>query len=205
MTLAEIIAAVRIEIGEPTEGYWRDTQLTRYINDGLRDLNDVARVIAVAPLNYAVGAHSAALPGDFHEAWVAQWSSGGTQQPLTNLQSGAIPDTTSRGIPSGYVATPAALHIWPVPFADGTVTLTYFRRIPALAVAGDTPIVEERWRTLLVYYAAGLAKLFAGEPEGPVFMSHYMAGKTQLAQERFAATTLSMNTPNILDTLEWAT
>ncbi len=196
MTLADIIAAIRVEIVEPVEGYWRDSQLTRYVNDGLRDLNDVAKVIATVPLTYTAGAHQAALPSDFYEAYRVQWDGAGF---LTDMQTGAIPNTTTRGTPTGYVVTPAHLHLWPVPAQAGTVNLVYFRRLPALVGATDVPAIPEHWRSLLVYYAAGLAKLFAGEPEGPSFMSQYMAGKQQYAHERAQATVIAMNTPNVLD------
>lgn len=195
MTLGEIIAAVRMEIAEPVEGYWRDSQITRYVNDGLRDLNDVAKSIANATLNYAANINSAALPSDFYEDWAVRWTD---KHMLSDMRSGTIPDTTARGIPKGYIITPTTLDIFPTPSEAGTVNLVYFRRFPDLVNPADIPALDVRWRVLLVYHAAGLAKLFAGEPEGPLFMSHYMAGKTQFAHERLKATALIMNTPNVL-------
>lgn len=198
MDRLDIRTAVRQEIGEPTEGYWLDDQLNRYINDGIRDLQSVARVFATTTLNYAAGVSSASLPADYYDFYAAKWK-GNSIKFLRDLESGTVPNE-DKGEPLGFIISDM-FYIWPIPSTTGTVTLAYFKKLASLDQDSHAPGIDDRWHTLLVDYAAGRAKLQAGEVEGPMFMAQYAAGKGDFARERLEKVPpVAMGgTTNILD------
>jgi hypothetical protein len=71
MTLATALARIRYRIGETTEGFWTDAELTSYINDAKDDLYNAIMTINKdyfeknVTLSVAAGGKQVELPSDF--------------------------------------------------------------------------------------------------------------------------------------------
>lgn len=184
MTLGEMVAAVREELLEPSEGFWKDDEIKRWINRAAKDLARAAN-IEVGPdtLPVVAGQESYPLPDDFSSMRRIEAYSldGDLVAKLMPIQIDHR--TAGKGTPRYYYVWKGLLHLDPIPDSDLNLVLWYHRAQPDLVDDSDTPIIPEEFHELCVLFAVSQAKRKAGDPAYETYAIDYSNGRLDMIQK----------------------
>lgn len=169
-TLTSLLADVRDRLDETTANQWTDAMLTRWINEGLRDvarrtetLMDRDTIAAVA------GVQEYTLGTDMLRVYRVEYKRTGDTQ-IYNLEykdfnnldavwwtSQAITQNTPSYFTMWGYPPAAKLIVYPKPAAAGTFTV-FFYKTPALLVSGsDVAEIPDGWFDIIVNYCEFVA------------------------------------------------
>lgn len=164
-TLTDILGDVRDRLDEEVARRWDDTQLTRWINEGARDIARRTEVLQDRLTTTAVaGTQEYTLPTDMVRVYRVEFVPTGATSTYTldyrdfNSLDGVwwSQKTTRKGTPFLYTIwgfpPSAKLILYPIPDPGGTITVYYYR-LPVEAVnGGDNLELPEGWHDLLSDY-----------------------------------------------------
>lgn len=189
LTLSNLLTEVRAFLKEPTAIFWIDADLTRYLNDAIRQYTSRLGLytqerktsIIVNQEDYAMPPEfvipvlpSVTLPPDYsvkidgrpvdYLPWsiyhlVRGWGAG--------LSLGSTPKFYTFFNATLNAGVVANLKLYPVPTQTGTDNLVigFPGKAPALSVAGDIPRIPEEDHEALAWGAAAIAFLQRGQTE----------------------------------------
>ena len=165
-TLGQLIEAVREQLAEATGEQWDDDMLTRWINDGAMDIARKAEVLQDREdVDCSDGVAEYTLPTDVLRVHRVEFyfdSDTSTKYPLEyrdfqNMDSVWYTNQSSEGTPGYYTlwGFPPSLKIvlFPVPSADGTAKVFYYRIPTRRYGTADAIELPEGYHDLLVHYA----------------------------------------------------
>lgn len=164
-TLGQLIEAVREALSEATESQWDDNMLTRWINDGAGDIARRAEVLQDREdVDITDGVAEYTLPSDVLRIHRVEFYFDGEtlKYPLEyrdfqNMDSMWGMNQTTEGTPSLYTlwGFPPALKLvlYPVPSANGTAKVFYYRLPVPRVSSPQTVEVPEGYHDLIVHYA----------------------------------------------------
>ena len=140
---------------------------------------------AIAVSSTTSGGNRIALPTDFDyaTALTAYIGSGSTQSscgttviPLRQRDARWIDSQTvegdtgttnsTPGIPDAYVIYSSWLELWPSPNSAYSMQLRYITKAPVLVNSTDTPVIDERWHTAILYKTIELLEGSRNNVEG---------------------------------------
>ena len=189
LNLTSLIAAVRVELVEPVEGFWKDADITRWINDGYAELCIAARMEA-GPITLLTVAQQEAYA-------IAQADFGQMRRVEREITAGTglyqdMGVTTIDGR-VGYVGTPGKWYVWngnlyliPTPDTTGLKLQYYYYKIaPTLAAGSDVPILPADYHKAIWQYAAAEAKRRADDPAFSTYQADFDNVKALMTQELF--------------------
>jgi hypothetical protein len=187
-TLTESLLALRERLSEPSAAAWSDSELTRLLNEGCREIAvrteyiSATADIVVSAGQYTVPVNTAA-PG-FLRVHKAEWcqSPGGTvgasdqiypldYTQITNLDSvRGSGQQTIQGTPSIYstwgastVSQTAKLILYPRPDSAGVLRIWYYALPAVVATGTDVLGCPNGWEHLVYDYAEFRAKVKDGD------------------------------------------
>lgn len=172
-TLATMIAEVRARLDEASPAFWSDEEITRWINEGTRDIARRAEVLETsATVSVVAGTAEYTLAANVARInRVAYIPTGSSQQyPLeykdfNSMDAAGWTWTTARGYPVvytlwGYTPNLKAV-LYPTPAAAGTLKYWYYAYPTELATdgsaAGSTVDVPNGWDDLVITYCEAMA------------------------------------------------
>jgi len=205
-TLTIALAALRERLSEPTAAAWTDAELTRYLNEGVREIAIRTECLATTTdVNVLIGVYRIAVPANVNRIHRAEWSSGAVTStsaiyPLRYTQINNLDNVrgsgqqTQTGTPEmystwGYPGTSTFnVIVFPKPQTAGVLRIHYYR-IPVDAVAGaDLLDVPNGWEHLVYDYAEFRARLKDGDDAWQVAKSEF-EGRLDLFKAQFARLT----------------
>lgn len=171
ITLTNLLADVRDRLNDNASvKQWSDTMLTRWINEGLRDvarrtetLMDRATIVAVA------GTQEYTMPTNVHRVHRVEYKRTGDSQiyPLdyrdfNNLDAvWWTSQAITQGTPSFFTmwGFPPSLKIvvYPTPATAGTFKVFYYREPAVLVNGADVAEIPEGWWDLIALYCEYVA------------------------------------------------
>lgn len=178
-TLGELVTNVRERLDEATSGFWTDTQLRKWVQEGARDvarraevLLSTAEIIGVA--GQQVYETADGVPSDALRVYRAEWHNTGdtvTRYPLEyrdyNNMDGVwwLNRSQTEGIPAFFTmwGYPPQLQVtlFPTPSNSGVLTLWYYKLPTQLTNDGtdDADQVElpMGWHDVIEYYCEWVA------------------------------------------------
>lgn len=165
-TLGQLIEAVRESLAESTESQWDDDMLTRWINDGAGDIARRAEVLQDRnDVDCSDGVAEYTLPTDvlrIHRVEFWFDADPTLKYPLEyrdfqNMDSLWGINQTTENTPSWYTlwGFPPSLKLvlYPVPSANGTARVYYYRTPNRQFSTTGTVEIPEGYHDLLVHYA----------------------------------------------------
>ena len=162
MDVATMIADVRSRIDEDVEGYWTDVMLTRWLNEGARDV--AYRLENLEDTETTATANSTeyyALPTDLLKIKRVQWDSiplSWVNFPtLDKAESTGTPSTGVDGTPRNFYTWGDSIYLYPAPNAIKNLIVTYYKRPATLVNTTDTSEHPQELHPLIVIYAVGKA------------------------------------------------
>ncbi len=171
ITLTNILADVRDRLDDTSSSpRWSDTMLTRWINEGLRDIarrNEV--ILDRSDITAVVGTQEYALPSTIHRVYRVEYRRTGDSQvysleykDFNNLDavwwtSQTISQATPMLFTTWGFPPNLKMVVYPKPAAAGTFKIFYYRA-PATLVSGtDIAEVPEGWQDLISLYCEFVA------------------------------------------------
>lgn len=221
-TLSDILADVRSRLDETTVRFWLDSELTRWINEGLRDISRRAEVLLSYNTNIPALPNCAkyVLPNDVLRVHRVEFIPSGSNQSTYTLQASTyqemdnvwgIRQSVQRSYPSYYVLWGVAgpigitMQLYPVPSQAGTINLYYYRLPKTLVATTDVAEIPEGWQDLVALYCEYLAMRKDRDPRWQESKQLYeesliaMINVTrQLHDQARSVTVGTMNVPNWL-------
>jgi len=184
LTLTDALTHLRSRLDEATASFWSDIELTRWINEGAKDLarrtealREEVDIAAVA------GTQEYTAPDDLIRATGLEWrpTSTGQHHPMqyrdrhnadalwgSGDSEGSPIIWTSWGFPPSLT-----IKVFPTPYEAGNLHLYYYR-LPATVVNGTDLIeVPSGWDDLVVEYATMLAFRKDGNQSWRDSFQHY--------------------------------
>jgi len=160
MNLTTLISDVRSRLDEDTEGYWTDTMITRWLNEGNRDVAyRMENLEATETSNIVANQHNYSLPSDYLKIKRVTADS----HPLSYIdfprlnayESKGTASTATTGNPEVYYLWNDEINLYPTPSAGVTngLVISYYKSPATLADGADTPDNPEQLHYLLVLYA----------------------------------------------------
>jgi hypothetical protein len=171
--MSALITDLRSHLDETTARQWSDVELTRWLNEGLRDIARRAEVLQTTTNVTAVAGtqeytlNTSTLTAMTRIYRVEFIPTGTTDHyPLEYRDFNSMDSVwwTQQETQSGYpywftlLGFPPALKmiVYPTPSTGGTLKVFYYRT-PADAASGDTVSIPEGWQDLAVLYAEYVA------------------------------------------------
>lgn len=206
VTLSEMFGEVRSDLGEPTEGFFTNTEITRWLNEGikrfclktkiLRSYTDYTWAISTdsVPLTTIIATSGHNNPVIESAHW---YSSSLGSIPLIISVLEEINHEPDRPV-SSVKGTPTTLWIdpWvadvgmhPTPDAAGTLRVRYYYRPASLAASADTiaTALEEYWEGICAY------AVYRGKSKD---IDHFTETQAQESLARFQATITDVKMDN---------
>lgn len=170
-TLTNLLADVRAHLDESTATEWSDTDLTRWINEGLRDVSRHTETIQdTATIAASVGVQQYALPVTALRIYRVEWrpTSGSRivameYRDFNNMDAVWWESQTSIQSQPYYFTMwgfPPSLNmvVYPTPSETGAFKVFYYR-VPATLTSGsDVAEIPEGWSDLVVLYCEYIAQ-----------------------------------------------
>lgn len=192
-TLTLLLADVRDHLDEATANQWTDAMLTRWINEGLKDIARRAEVIQDrATIPALVGVQEYTLPVDMHRVYRVEYQRTGDNQKYSleykDFNNLDAVWWTSQGITEGtpmyftmWGMPPAAkVVIYPKPSSAGSFTVFYYRQPATLVSGGDVAEIPSGWESLVVLYCEYMALRRDADPRWQEAKSLYESGYNDL-------------------------
>lgn len=170
-TRATAVTAVRERLNESLAGFWTDTELTRWINEGTREVCRRTECLRTQDTVSAVaGTATYALPTDAIRVHRVEYMQTGAiiRYPLDPVEVNAVDalgwsNTQTRGIPQFFVtwgyAGAATLHVFPKPATAGEFTIWYYRLPVEVVEDEDTLDMPEGWQDVVYDYCEYMARM----------------------------------------------
>lgn len=187
-TLTDALLAVRSRLDEASAVYWSEEELTRWLNEGCRDiarrteaLRDQDSVTVTVPATVYYN-----LPTDVIRVHRVEYTMTGSNQ-IYRLQPINVPTADSigwmnqdtEGIPEYFFTWGFSgggnpnLYIYPKPAQAGELTIWYYR-LPVAVVAGaDELEVPSGWEDVVYEYCEYKAKLKDGNQNWQIAKQEY--------------------------------
>lgn len=184
-TLANLVTQARDEVNEPTEGFWKDAEIKRWLNRANRELTRAYRLEATTPqtIDTVDGTESYALASDFGmPIKVEIVDDTDDWRPLRRAQPWERID--GKDEPGAYYITEGRLYLIPKPDAAYEIRVWYFRSAPQLSLDADKPVIPEDYHDLLVDYAVARAKQKDDDPAYTTYDARFEDGKTEMVRQR---------------------
>lgn len=176
-TLAEAITLVRSRLDEPTTRFYTDTELTAWINAGVKDVARRTELFNTSEEIAAVsGTQSYPLPTDMIRVHHVEYTPPSSDRTHTiQYRDRNTMDevwwtnkTLQRDVPAYYTFEGSApslnLVLWPVPSGAGTITVHYYKQPAETTVSGTTLPLPMGWDDALVDYCEFNALRKAKDP-----------------------------------------
>lgn len=173
MNLTELIADVRDRLDEAGDGadlMWKDTEITRYLNQACRKLaTELENLEATETQDVIAGQASYPLPPDFLRLARVTWNAVPLRPTdfirLRENESQAYPTTAQTGTPEYYWMWGGDIYLYPAPAASlpGGLAIWYYRTPSPLVDGDDVPDHPERLHDALPLYALYLGYQKDGE------------------------------------------
>jgi hypothetical protein len=173
VNLAFLISDVRSRLDEVTPRFWQDTELTNWINEGLRDISRRTETIQSfwQAINTSPNIAKYPLPPDVIRIHRLEFVPAGTNvtypiQASTYQEMdqvwGINQQSQTMSYPYNYVLwgfpPNLMMQLYPVPAQSGTLNLFYYR-LPALLInPTDIAEIPEGWHDLIAIYCEVVAR-----------------------------------------------
>jgi hypothetical protein len=182
-TLQNLMGDIRSRLDEPSGRMWKDHELIRWVNEGLRDVARRAEVLQ-ASTTIAVSAEDASYtaPTDAIRIYRVEWKATGDTAiyPLEYRDFNSMDSVwySGQAIAQGYPAfftmwgfpPSLTIQLFPVPSEAGTLNVHYYRLPAALVAEGgsaNTTIdLPAGWDDLIVSYVEFCALRKDADPRG---------------------------------------
>lgn len=173
LTQAQTVEQVRIRLDESTDGFWKDNEIRKWINEGVREVarrsewNRTTGTIAVV-----AGTQTYLAPTATIRIYRIEWQPTGTslKYPLEYADINqmdsywGIQQSISQGLPELFTtnsANPPVIELYPTPGQAGQLNVFYFAMPTDLATDTNTAAataisVPMGWEDLVVEYATAL-------------------------------------------------
>lgn len=196
ITLTNILADVRDRLHDGGgTSMWSDAMLTRWINEGLRDVaRRTETLMDRATINAVAGTQEYTMPTNVHRVHRVEYKRTADSQiyPLeyrdfNNLDAvWWTSQSTTQGTPSYFTmwGFPPSLKlvVYPTPHAAGTFKVFYFR-VPATLVNGaDVAEIPEGWQDLISYYCEYVALRRDADPRWQEAKSLYESSLSNMME-----------------------
>lgn len=170
-TLLTAITAVRERLNETLPGFWTDTELTRWINEGVREVCRRTECLrSQETISAVAGQATYALPADAIRVHRVEYTQTGaiTRYPLDPVEVNAVDalgwsNTQTRGIPQLFVTWgypgAADLNVFPKPATGGSFLVWYYRLPAEVASDSDELDMPEGWQDLVYDYCEYMARM----------------------------------------------
>lgn len=177
MDLTTALLNLRDRLDEPAPGVWTDAQLTRAINEGIRQVTRrTESVRAVEEITTTAEVADYDQPANIVRLHRCEWVPDGQNQtyPLDYKDYDALDKywgtwRDNVGYPNFWTTwqSPPNLYIklWPVPAVDGILRVFFYAFGAPVASGGDTIDVPDGWEDLTIDYAEYRAWCQARRPE----------------------------------------
>lgn len=172
MIQSAAIEEIRVRLDETSAGFFRDADLRRFLNEGIRDVARKAQWKRASTTVPAVaGTQTYVLGTDIIQVYRVEFTPTGSSQRISleyrDLNQMDVVwgiNSTSQGMPDYWTmwsANPYTLYLAPVPALAGTITIYYYAMPTDLATNTDTAAsssidVPLGWEDLPIEYATAL-------------------------------------------------
>lgn len=228
-TLAVARTALRERLSEVSAAAWTDTELNRYLNEGIREIAIRTECLAsTTDVAVTAGVYLVAAPSTVSRIHRAEWAPsnpvGSSDQiyPLRYMQLNNLDSVrgsgqqTMSGTPEIYStwgypgSTTFRVVLYPKPTTNGTLRIHYYRLPTAAASDADVLDLPEGWEHLVYDYAEFRSRLKDGDDAWQVAKTEF-EGRLELFKSQFARLTDENDTigvdgfwgPNFLDPDWW--
>lgn len=175
-TLTELRAAM-VEDMRLNPGLIVESERDRFLNRALLDLSDMQLFDKEVTIAHTAGVIT--LPDDFMSIVGLKRTDGVWLKAMPLDSPPASGDTCF-----GYRQDAATISLYPTPSGNGTVSMTYIYRLPALTAAGDQPAIPNGYDDLLIDFAVALCHRKNGNMGiYREYMGTYNMGKESLRLE----------------------
>ena len=163
LTLSQLVSAVREEARDPSSVRWSDVTITRYLNDGQRELAQLSRKLNVWESSVAANTQSVAMPADMLFLREAAWQQINQKWGLDIRYGTPRVEPDEKGDPLYVYVVGGVLVLVPIPWTAGTLILAGTPKPVDMANATDTPSLED-CDSALIAYATYRCLLADGDP-----------------------------------------
>lgn len=170
-TLTTALTAVRERLNESLAGFWKDAELTRWINEGTREVCRRTECLrSNDSISAVAGTATYALPVDAIRVHRVEYTQTGgiVRYPLDPVEVNAVDalgwsNTQTRGIPQFFVTWGypgnATLNVFPKPATTGTFTVWYYRLPVEVSSGSDELDLPEGWQDVVYDYCEYMARM----------------------------------------------
>lgn len=176
LTLSQAVEQVRSRLDEASATVWSDVELMTWINEACAEIaRRTESLQTVQSIDVSAGASMITMPPDVLRVSRVEWFTSLVPAVNRSLEirekfamdavwgAGSL---QTQGVPQycAFVGFPPNLEcqIYPLPEADGTLEVTYYKAAPTLATDGsdnDTVLtIPAGWEDLILDYATAMAQ-----------------------------------------------
>lgn len=179
--LTSLITQVRSNVDEAAARFWADSEITQWLNDGVKDIGRRTEAIQSTSSSIAIIAGTASynLPSNLIRLHRLEFIPTGSTQvypvavstyeemdSVWGINQASQASYPSYAVMWGYPGGAATLtvQVFPVPSQAGVLKIYYYRVPVDMVAGGDIPEIPGGWDDILVHYAEYRAKRKAGNP-----------------------------------------
>ena len=203
-TQLDLLTQIRDRLDEPTEGYWKNAELLRWLNEATKDIARKSEVFRTdATISVTSGTQSYTLPTNLvtilENSTYFKPSSTSQRYPLEPVdqtiavQTWGVNQAITRNRPQQYTTTgypgssgSLSMVLYPTPNTNGTIYYTYAKVPTALATdgsaSGTTVDIPGGWEDVACDYVEYKAQLRRGNYQAAdIAKSNYEMNLTAMA------------------------
>lgn len=176
--LSELISAVRDEVQDTGALRWTDSTITRYLNDGQRDLVQISNKINIWQISIPAGTVSINMPSDILIPKNFQFEINTWRYPLA-VHYGIPPESTAtQGNPQEVYIVGDSIIFYPTVAQAGTLLISGVAQPVDMVNPTDTPVIKNI-DSLLIAYAVWQCLMSDGDPLADIKGQYYQQKKME--------------------------
>lgn len=161
---------------------WSLSEVSLYVNMAYSELKSRAGIThtpseAIAVSSTTSGENRIAFPADFDYPLAITLYAGSSSTASVSHTTETVTltpkdarwvdaQTLASGIPENYVYYGTSIELFPSPNSAYSLMMRYRTQSPLLVQSTDTPVVDERWHSAILYKTVALLEASRNNPEG---------------------------------------
>lgn len=161
---------------------WQPSEVSMYVNLAYSEVKSRQGLVhtqaeAIAVSSTTSGENRIAFPADFDYPLAITMYVGSSSTVSTSHTTRTVAlqprdarwvdaQTLASGEPDSYVYYGTSIELFPSPNSAYSLTLRYRTQSPMLVASTDTPVVDERWHSAILYKTVAILEASRNNPEG---------------------------------------